>query len=238
MKEQIYLDERSSDEFMKYHVRTRTRKPDYIYQLVRSITTMVLLPLNRVTAIDPQNIPANGAAIFVPNHFSFADHFYIGIYTRRKLQFMAKSQLFAGGLMTYIFTHGGVFPVMRGKNDEEAFETSQAILARGGVVQLYAEGGRSRSDRPAEKAKRGPGKLALESGVPVVPVAVYGSQYMRNIKKGHVPKVIVKYGKPMQFEQTDNPSTEQQLAAAQMIYDRVLVMYGEIEAEYGKQRAS
>lgn len=238
MKEQIYVDERSPDAFMQYHNRTRTRKPDYIYQFVRSLTTLVLLPLNRVKAIDVENVPGNGAAIFVPNHFSFADHFYIGIYVRRKLQFMAKSQLFSGGLLTYIFTHGGVFPVMRGKNDEAAFETSRAILARGGVVQLYAEGGRSRSDQPAEKAKRGPGKLALESGVPVVPVAVYGSQYMRNLKKGHVPKVVVQYGKPMQFEQIDDPSTEQQLAASQMIFDRVLVMYGEIDAKYGKQRAS
>ena len=71
--------------------------------------------------------------------------------------------------------YGGVFPVRRGHHDEEAFITANAILERGGCVLMYAEGGRSRTGELGE-AKPGVGRLALESGVPVVPVAIHGSQ--------------------------------------------------------------
>ena len=81
---------------------------------------------------------------------------------------MAKSQLFRPPLLDFILTHGGTFPVRRGQRDEEAFITAHSILDRGGTVLMYAEGGRSRSKRLGEP-KPGLGRLALESGVPVVP---------------------------------------------------------------------
>lgn len=236
MKEQVYVDKRSMDDFHKYHEWTRTHKPQWPYEVVRSLMEIAFLIPNRVKGIDEQNVPANGPAIMVPNHFSFLDHFYVGIFLRRKLQFMAKSQLFAGGPLTFVFQHGGVFPVMRGKGDDEAFTSAKSILARGGVVQLYAEGGRSRRLRPARKAKRGPGKLALETGEPVVPVALYGSQFMRFVKKGRLPKVIVQYGKPLQFEKIVDSTKQQQIAASQLIFDRVLELYDALEAEYATPR--
>lgn len=236
IKEQQYVDDRTIDDFLKYHEWTRTHKPQWPYELTRSVmTTLFMLP-NRVKAIDETNVPQNGAAIFVANHFSFLDHFYIGMALRRKLQFMAKSQLFKGGPLTFIFQHGGVFPVLRGKGDDQAFPTAKSILARGGVVQVYAEGGRSRRLRPAHRAKRGPGKLALESGERVVPIALYGPQFMRFAKKGRIPKVIVRYGRPIQFEKVIEPTKEQQVAASQLIFDRVLEMWYELEAEFATPR--
>jgi 1-acyl-sn-glycerol-3-phosphate acyltransferase len=189
--------------------------------------TAIYGPLNRVTAIDVQNVPSSGGVIFVPNHFSFIDHFYTGIHLRRKIQFMAKSQLFKPP-MDFIYSHGGVFPVARGQQDDDAFVTAEAILNRGGVVQLYAEGGRSRSYHPGE-AKRGPGLLALRTGAPVVPVAIYGSQFMRDVKKRGFPKVTVRYGRPVQFGAIADPTKEQQLDAAQQIFGRVKTMFGELE---------
>ena len=61
--------------------------------------------------------------ILAPNHFSFLDHFFLGVALRRKVHFMAKSQLFKPP-MQWIYTHGGVFPVRRGFADEEAFITA------------------------------------------------------------------------------------------------------------------
>ena len=87
---------------------------------------------------------------------------------------MAKSQLFKPP-MQFIYTHGGVFPIRRGHHDEEAFITADTILERGGVIGMYCEGGRSRTGQLSEKAKPGIGRLALESGAPVVPVAIHGS---------------------------------------------------------------
>lgn len=229
MKEQVYVDERDASGMEKYHRRVREHKPSAMYDIVRILMTGSYGLLDRVSTIDVHNVPRAGGTIFVPNHFSFIDHFYTGIHLRRKIQFMAKSQLFKPP-MDFVYSHGGVFPVMRGKGDDEAFITAQAILERGGVVQLYAEGGRSRSYYPTE-AKRGSGQLALTTGVPVVPVAIYGSQFLRDVKRRGFPKVTVRYGRPLQFSQVEDPSKEQQLLAAQEIFRRVTEMWWEMDAE-------
>ena len=91
--------------------------------------------------------------IIAPNHFSFLDHFFVAVYLRRKVHFMAKSQLFKPP-MQFIYTHGGVFPVRRGHQDEEAFVTAETVLARGDIVVMYAEAGRSRTRRAGQAAPR------------------------------------------------------------------------------------
>ncbi|MFY9264142.1 MAG: lysophospholipid acyltransferase family protein [Solirubrobacterales bacterium] len=229
MKAQVYIDERGAEGMAKYHRRVREHRPSAMYELVRAVMTASYGVLDRVTTIDPQNVPGAGGVIFVPNHFSFIDHFFTGIHLRRKIQFMAKSQLFKPPL-DFVYSHGGVFPVMRGKGDEETFITAHAILDRGGVVQMYAEGGRSRTYYP-NAAKRGPGRLALTSGAPIVPVALYGSQFLRDVKRHGFPKVTVRYGAPLRFEPIADPTKEQQQAAAEAIFSRSLKMFWEMDAE-------
>ena len=142
---------------------------------------------------------------------------------------MAKSQLFGqNAILDYIFRVGGVFPVMRGHHDEEAFITAHSILERGGCVLMYAEGGRSRTGGLGE-AKAGVGRLAIESGVPVVPVAIHGSQGVRGWKRLSFPKVTVQYGEPLSFPRVEHPSREQQLDASNQIFDRVKAMYGALD---------
>jgi 1-acyl-sn-glycerol-3-phosphate acyltransferase len=146
---------------------------------------------------------------------------------------MAKSQLFGRNpVIDYIYRVGGVFPVRRGHHDEEAFLTAHSILARGGCVLIYAEGGRSRSGGPGE-AKPGVGRLALESGAPVVPAAIHGSHGVRAWRRLSFPKVTVQYGAPLQFEPVAHPTREQQLEAATEIFDRVKEMYAPL-AERGR----
>ncbi|MBJ7354480.1 MAG: 1-acyl-sn-glycerol-3-phosphate acyltransferase [Thermoleophilaceae bacterium] len=230
MKEQVYIDERDAAGMAKYHERVRNHKPSAMYDLVRVVMTGTYGALDRVAAIDVQNVPRAGGTIFVPNHFSFIDHFFTGIHLRRKLQFMAKSQLFKPPL-DFVYSHGGVFPVMRGKGDTETFITAKAILDRGGVAQMYAEGGRSRDYYPTV-AKRGAGQLAIMSGKPVVPVAIYGSQFLRDVKRHWFPKVIVRYGRPLQFTQIDEPTKEQSQIVSEEIFRRVLEMWWEMDAEF------
>ena len=91
----------------------------------------------------------------------------------------------------------------RGYQDEEAFVTRLQILARGGAVVMYCEGGRSRSGKLADEARPGIGRIALESGAPVVPVAILGSYQVRNWKRLQFPKVTVQYGDPLRFEVVD-----------------------------------
>ena len=92
--------------------------------------------------------------LIAPNHFSIWDHFFCGVYLRRRISFMAKSQLFATRLVGAILTHGGAFPVRRGQRDEEAITTARSILDRGGAVVVYPAGGRSRDGKLGTRAAR------------------------------------------------------------------------------------
>src|ERR1700737_3889182 len=152
------------------------------------------------------------------------DHFLIGIFLRRQIRFMAKSQLFKRP-MQFIYTHGGVFPVRRGARDEEAFVTAAGILGRGGLIAMYPEAGRSRTGRLGERARPGIGRLALESGAPVVPVAIHGSSRIRNWKRLQFPKVTVQYGEPMQWERVESPTREQQQAVADEVFAEIKALY-------------
>ena len=219
MKAQVYLDERPAEHFDRYHRRTRTKRPNWMYEFVRLVLTPYLLFFFRTRAIDSDKVPADGPAIVAPNHFSFLDHFFVAVYLRRKVQFMAKSQLFTMP-MEVVYNNGGVFPIRRGHRDEEAFKTAHAVLARGGIVVMYCEGGRSRTGELGE-AKPGIGRLALESGAPVVPVALVGSERVRNWKRLQFPKVTVQFSDPVRFERVAEPSREQSLAASQEIFGRI-----------------
>ena len=223
MKAQVYKDPRDPSYFTRFHERVRTRRPDWVYTLVRMLLTPYLMIVHRARAVATRHVPEGGPAIIAPNHFSFLDHFFVAVYLRRKVHFMAKSQLFKRP-MQFIYTHGGVFPVRRGYRDEEAFKTAHAVLDRGDIVLMYPEGGRSRSGELGEP-KRGLGRLALESGAPVVPTAIVGTQRARNWKRLRFPKVTVLYGDPVRFEKNENPTHEQQQAAAELIFERVKALH-------------
>ncbi len=233
MREQVYTDPRPKEHFDRFHARARTREPDWVYDLVRVITSLYAYTFLRARSISTEKVPGSGAVILAPNHFSFMDHFLMGCYIRRKVRFMAKSQLFKPP-MDFIYTHGGVFPVRRGARDEEMFITAEAILARGGAITMYCEGGRSRTGKVATEAKRGIGRLALQTGAPIVPIAIYGSSRVRNWKRLQFPKVTVQYGEAMRWEPVENPTREQQQAVADEVLAEIRRLYGGLE-EHGRK---
>jgi 1-acyl-sn-glycerol-3-phosphate acyltransferase len=233
MREQVYSDPRPKEYFDRFHERARTREPDWAYELTRLLTSLYAYALLRTRAISTDKVPGRGAVILAPNHFSFMDHFLMGCYIRRKVRFMAKSQLFKAP-MQFIYTHGGVFPVRRGARDEEMFITAEAILARGGAITMYCEGGRSRTGKIASEAKRGIGRLALESGAPVVPIAIHGSSRIRNWKRLQFPKVTVQYGDALRWERVGEPTREQQQAVADAVLAEIRRMYAGLD-EHGRK---
>ncbi len=233
MREQVYTDPRPKEYFDRFHERARTREPDWVYEAVRVVTSIYAYTFLRARAIAVENVPGSGAVILAPNHFSFMDHFLMGCYIRRKVRFMAKSQLFHGP-MEFIYTHGGVFPVRRGARDEEVFITARTIMERQGAITMYCEGGRSRTGKLAEKAKPGIGRLALETGTPVVPIAIYGSSKVRNWKRLQFPKVTIQYGEPMRWEQIENPTREQQQAVADQVLAEIRRLYAGLQ-EHGRR---
>jgi 1-acyl-sn-glycerol-3-phosphate acyltransferase len=152
------------------------------------------------------------------------DHFFVGVYLRRKIRFMAKSQMFGPPILTYIYKHGGVFPVRRGHHDEEAIETARLLIEQGEMLLVYAEGGRSRSQQLGEP-KPGIGRIALETGAPIVPVAIHGSERVRSWKRLRFPKVTVQFGEPLSFPVEAAPSRERQFEVATEIFAHVREMY-------------
>ncbi len=233
MKPQVYKDERPAEYFDQFHAAAR-KGVGWTYTFVRILISLPTLLIYRVRAIGVENVPAKGALILAPNHFSQMDHFFIGLYLlRRKVRFMAKSQMFGPPVLTYIYKHGGVFPVRRGHHDEEAIKTAAIILGQGEMLLVYAEGGRSRSGELG-KVKPGIGRIALESGAPVVPVAIQGSEKVRRWKRFRFPKVTVQFGEPLRFPTEDAPSRERQLEVAEEIFAPVRRMYEGLATRSGR----
>jgi len=226
MKPQVYKDERPAEYFDQFHAAAR-KGVGWTYPLVRIVLTLPTLLIYRTRAIGVENVPKSGPLILAPNHFSQMDHFFVGLFLRRQVRFMAKSQMFGPRVFTYIYKHGGVFPVRRGHRDEEALETAFTILRQGGMLLVYAEGGRSRSGELGE-VKPGIGRIALESGAPVVPVAIHGSAAVRRWKRLRFPKVTVQFGEPLDFPTEEAPSRERQLEVAEELFTPVREMYAEL----------
>jgi 1-acyl-sn-glycerol-3-phosphate acyltransferase len=228
MKEQVYRDPRPAEHFARFHHRSRTREPDWVYEAVRIVTALYAWLVFRARPLCSEKVPARGAVILAPNHFSHMDHFFLATAVRRKVRFMAKSQMFQRPLQ-FVYTHGGVFPIRRGFQDEEAMITAHSVLARDGVLAMYCEGGRSRTGDLAERARPGIGRLALESGAPVVPVAIHGSSRVRNWKRLQFPRVKILYGDAIRWQRIERPTREQQQAVADAIFAEIKALYARLE---------
>lgn len=228
MKPQVYKDPRPAEYFTQFHEAARNGV-GWTYTLARIVLTIPTLLIWRVRAIGLENVPRQGPLVLAPNHFSQMDHFFAGLYLRRKIRFMAKSQLFGPPVLTYIYKHGGVFPVRRGHHDDVAIETARILVDQGEMLLVYAEGGRSRSGKLKE-VKPGIGRIALESGAPVVPVVIHGSEKVRRWKRLSFPKVTVQFGEPRSFPVEQASSRERQLEVAEQIFAPVRAMYEELAA--------
>jgi 1-acyl-sn-glycerol-3-phosphate acyltransferase len=169
----------------------------FLYAIVRGIVSPLFRLYFRMHVSGADCIPADGAAIVAPNHKSFWDSFFIGVCTRRHVRFMAKTELIQaryGKLLVRL----GAFPVRRGQADEDALETARVILRQGGLLALFPEGTRIRDPDNLGHPRRGAGRLALETGAPLVPCAISGTE---KIFRGGVPvprRVQVAFSPPIQ----------------------------------------
>lgn len=226
MKPQVYKDPRPAEYFTQFHEAAR-EGVGWTYTLARLVLTIPTILVYRVRAIGVENVPKQGPLILAPNHFSQMDHFFAGVYLRRQIRFMAKSQLFGPPILTYVYKHGGVFPVRRGHHDEEAIETARILLDQGEMLLVYVEGGRSRSGELGQP-KPGIGRIALETGAPIVPVCIHGSERVRSWRRLRFPRVTVQFGEPLTFAVEGAPSRERQLEVATEVFGRVREMHARL----------
>ncbi len=191
-----------------YHERTRTRG---VNPIVYWISRALLQPFShlywRLSRIGREHIPESGPVILASNHRSFLDPFIIGLMTRRPVYYVAKEELFRHRLFAWFINSLGAFPVRRGAADAEMVATAKAILARGGVLLIFPEGTRIRPGALGQP-KRGVGRLVLETGAQVVPIALIGTEAIRKGWRIRPHKVRIRAGSPLRFphlEQATGP---------------------------------
>jgi glycerol-3-phosphate dehydrogenase (NAD(P)+) len=188
-----------------YHARTRRRGVNsLVYWPARWVLKTSILLYFRVRRLGREHIP-DGGVILAANHRSFLDPFVIGCCLGRPVYFVAKRELFKNPLLGWFLNCMGAFPVRRGESDEESVATALALLERGEAVVIFPEGTRIRTGS-LQRPKRGVGRLALESGRPVVPIAVTGSERARDGWKIKPVKVHIRIGAPLTFPRVADPS--------------------------------
>ncbi|MGW0162360.1 lysophospholipid acyltransferase family protein [Mycobacterium sp. NPDC003323] len=152
-------------------------------------------------------VPDSGAVILASNHLAVADSFYLPLVVKRRITFLAKAEYFTGtglkGKLTkFFYSSTGQVPIDRTDADsaQAALTTAQRILGQGKLLGMYPEGTRSPDGR-LYKGKTGLARVALESGIPVIPVAMVGTNVVNppGSKMWHFGRVEVRFGKPMDF---------------------------------------
>ena len=140
-------------------------------------------------------VPAEGGVILTSNHLSFADPVLLGLCEKRRLYFMAKSELFSNKFAGAVIRALGAFPVERGAGDGKAIKTGEDILLEGKVMTIFLEGGRSKTGELL-RPRSGCALLAQQVQLPVVPCCIT----KRNFKH-RFSKTIIHFGEPLSPEQ-------------------------------------
>jgi 1-acyl-sn-glycerol-3-phosphate acyltransferase len=173
--------------------------------ILRKIVLTLLAPLLRLRLIGVENVPNVGPLLVASNHLSNADPIILEAVFPRPLFFLGKAELFRNPLFRWILRRFGGIPVERGTADRAAIRRARAVLEQGIALGIYPEGVRSRTVALV-KGLPGAGLIALQSNAPVLPVAIYGTEFFP--VNGDVPPrrpkdlprgVTVKFGTPFQI---------------------------------------
>ena len=196
------------DRLHRYHSYTRKHSVNWpIYLLARVFLTPFFLVYFRYGRTGREHARLKGGLIVASNHRSFLDPFAIGgcLPWRRPMNYVAKVELFERRWQGWILSRLGAFPIRRGESDEESMETARQIVERGGAVCIFPEGTRTRRGT-LRSPKRGVGRLALQTGAPVIPTAVLGTEHVRRGWRIRPRKVKVRLGRAMTFPRAEEPS--------------------------------
>jgi 1-acyl-sn-glycerol-3-phosphate acyltransferase len=181
----------------------------WIFKYILLGPLLALLGRPKVEGLE--HVPQSGPAILASNHLAVMDSFYLPLVERRRITFLAKSEYFTGTgfkgwWSKWFFTAVGQVPIDRSSADaaQAALDTAKRVLGEGKLLGMYPEGTRSPDGR-LYKGKTGLARLALETGVPVIPVAMIGTNNVNppGTSMLRFAKVTVRFGKPMDFSRFD-----------------------------------
>src|SRR4051794_29481060 len=207
------------------HARARNKGVNpIVYWLMRAWLQPFAHVYWRLSRIGREHIPQQGGVILVSNHRSFIDPFIIGLCSRRPVYYVAKQELFSNKLLGWFISSLGAFPVRRGAGDADMIETAKAILERGDPVLIFPEGTRTRPGALG-KPKRGVGRLALETGATVVPIAMIGTEAIRKGFRIRPHKIRVRIGAPLNFPRVESATSQLAAAVTDRIWPNVMLQW-------------
>jgi 1-acyl-sn-glycerol-3-phosphate acyltransferase len=211
------------------------------YGTLRAFLTPFLMILFRPKVKGLRNVPATGPLIIASNHLSFSDSIFMPLVVPRKVTFLAKSEYFTspgpkGLLKKLTFIALGQVPVDRsgGRRSEAAIITGLQVLSEGKCLGIYPEGTRSPDGR-LYKGRTGIARLAIESGAPIIPVAMFNTEKIQPTGQviPNIQRVGMTFGEPMYF---DGDSTD--LAYLRVVTDQIMNRIQELSGqEYVDQYA-
>jgi glycerol-3-phosphate dehydrogenase (NAD(P)+) len=191
-----------------------------LYLLARAFLLPFFLLYFRLERLSSEHLPRSGPLILAANHRSFLDPFVIGTLTRRPVYYVAKRELFERRWQAWLLGGLGAFPIDRGAGDEAAMATARAILAKGDCVVIFPEGTRVRRGALGHP-HRGVGRLALQTGARVVPVAVIGTEDVRRGLRIRPRKVRIRCGAPLMFPTMQHPSPTAAMGVTERVWNCV-----------------
>ena len=191
---------------------TRPPRPSLLYSLIAALSWPVARLVFRYRAHGRENLPAEGGYVIAAGHVSNLDPWPLGLglWPRRFLRFMAKSELFWFPLGP-IIAGCGAFKVHRGRADREAITTAVQLARDGHVIAMFPEGTRRRKGirkKFTAQAHSGAARIAIEAGVPLVPAGIKGTNGLRRLERWRV-----RYGAPVEKSDDAAETTERLMAA-------------------------
>jgi 1-acyl-sn-glycerol-3-phosphate acyltransferase len=181
----------------------------YLFKYVFMGPLLALMTRPQVEGLE--QLPKSGPAILASNHLAVVDSFFLPLVVRRRITFLAKSEYFTGGglrggFKRWFMTVSGQVPIDRSDADaaQAAMSTAARLLGEGKLLGMYPEGTRSPDGR-LYKGKTGLARLALQTGVPVIPVAMIGTDAVNppGSRMWRFGRVTVRFGAPMDFSRFD-----------------------------------
>lgn len=168
------------------------------YYFLWGLTLIIFKVSFKIKIRGKGNIPSKGPAVVASNHLSYLDPIVLGLITPRRMNFIAKEELFENSLFRALISQLGAFPLKRERFDRAGYEKALAILREGGILILFPEGTRAQHGKPGH-LRQGAVRIALRAGVPLVPIVIAGTDSIlprgkRTIRLG---KIRVEVGKPL-----------------------------------------
>ena len=176
---------------------------EIIRKILKAIFKVVAIMLYRPKIVGKENIPQNSAAIICPNHVHALDSVVIVVMSKRKVNVLAKEELFINGFVRWVASVFGIYPVKKGKKSLESMKISLKLLKNNELLMIFPEGTRKGLAKGV-KPKDGAIKLAIRSGVPIIPVGVQG-----NFKLFR--KVKLNIGKPIDYNKFNKEANNKEI---------------------------